>query len=168
MKKTVYLYWQKSCEHVVCDVAQALRTHFHVTTILGTVKEPTEQSFDTARGQYDAFYLLRELFETVVFGDNNSAEMPFVLWLITEDISYTGHDYLYGVAWKNCAVVSSARIGFGDNLYKEACHETGHLFGLAHCTNACFMNVSHNLRKLTAKPMLLCFGCASKISNHDG
>ena len=169
VKRTVRLYWQEACAHAVPAVTQALTVHFPVVIVLAAAQEPTHQAFDTSRGQYDAAYLLQELPETVFDdGNNPSTETPLILWLIEEDISYIGRDYLYGTAWRNLAVVSTVRIGFGEDLLKEVCHEIGHLFGLEHCFNSCLMSTSSSRRQLAAKPMLLCSECSSRIlkSNH--
>ena len=152
MKKIVHLYWQEECFKEVEEVAKVLQTHFPATVIAKGVREPSRRAFDTARGNYDAFYLLRELPET-----------ELVLWLIKEDISYAGYDFLYGAAWQSAAVVSAARIGFSENLQKEACHEFGHLLGLEHCKNSCLMGVSSDLSKLSAKPLSLCEECSSQF-----
>jgi archaemetzincin len=145
------LYWQPVCEHAVCDVAQALSDIFPVKTIIAASLEPTKNSFDTARGQFDAAYLLREIPD----------DGALALWVVDVDISYHGYGYLYGVSRGNLAVVSSARTGSVENLRKEACHEVGHLFGLAHCSNTCLMRTSRDLRELEEKPLRLCFSCAA-------
>ena len=163
MKKKVFLYWQETCTPAVYDVTKALRDLFPVDVVLAAAREPTCHAFDTARGQFDAFCLLRELPEPVISGDGGSIFGAFTLWLIEADISYAAHDYLYGAAWRHVAVVSAARIGFGENLLKEACHELGHLFGLEHCPNPCLMSASGSLQQLKDKPMSLCLGCASRL-----
>ena len=160
MKRAIHLYWQATCAPAVDSVAQNLATFFPVTVDFAAVKEPPLQAFDTARGQYDADWLLRELPEL----DANNADKPLVLWLIKEDISCAGCDYLYGAAGNNAALVSAARTGFGENLLKEVCHEVGHLFGLEHCSDSCFMHASSNKRQLEVKPLRLCDECGSRVA----
>jgi predicted Zn-dependent protease len=164
MNRTVRLYWQKWCAEAVPAVTQTLREHFPVNVIPAAALEPTILAFDTARGQYDAVYLLRELPEYDLFRVFGSIELPLAIWLVNEDISYTNHDYLYGATLRNLAVVSAARTGFGENLHKEVCHETGHLFGLEHCRNACVMSTSSERRQLAAKPLQLCSVCYGRVT----
>ena len=147
MQREIHFYWQEACASAAQSVAETLKSIFPVNVIMAAALEPTRQAFDTSRGQYDAAWLLREL------------PGPDAIWLIKEDLTYTGHDFLYGAARLGFAVVSSARIGFGEDLHKEACHELGHLLGLEHCSNSCLMNPSQNKRKLAAKPLLLCPAC---------
>jgi len=133
-------------------MALALNLYLPVAVIEEGVREPERQAFDTAGGVYDAAYLLRGF-----------PERALSIWLIREDISYPGHDFLFGAASRNAAVVSAFRTGFGENLHKEACHELGHLLGLAHCENPCFMRASPNLKRLEAKPLSLCPECYSRL-----
>ena len=155
MKTTISLFWQDLCAPSVDSVAWALETVFPVCVVLESARQPSRQAFDTACGRYDALYLLNELPEQLS------------LWLVAEDISYPGYGCLFGAALRNSTVVSSARIGFGKNLQKEACHELGHLLGLGHCPNPCIMNKSRNPQKLSSKPMALCPECAAQTSNNE-
>ena len=156
MKKTIMLYWQEECSHAVLPAHKALTDFFPLTVISAGVKEPDFRSFDTARGQYDALYLLRE----IALADRGGKDVILVLWLIAEDISFPGYDYLHGAAKGNSAVVSTARTGFGENLRKEVCHEAGHMLGLKHCPNPCVMNTSPDQRRLDNKPMIFCGECS--------
>ena len=161
MKKTIRLYWQEACAFFVPSVEQTLADNFPLAVMPAGVKEPARQSFDTTRGQYDALYLLRELHEA---GKNDA---PFALWLVGEDISSFGYDFLYGASLGNAAVVSAARAGYGENLHKEICHEAGHLFGLEHCINSCAMNTASNQRQLFEKPLKFCAGCKEYLLEED-
>ncbi len=63
------------------------------------------------------------------------------------------------------AVVSSARLQ-GDflRMAKLLAHETGHLFGLAHCVYyRCLMNGSAHLAEADARPVNLCPVCLRKL-----
>jgi archaemetzincin len=49
-------------------------------------------------------------------------------------------------------------------LIKEACHELGHAFGLAHCGNAaCPMSLSTTIRHVDSKSTEYCDGCAAHV-----
>ena len=163
MKKTIRLYWQEICAPVISEVEQVLSAYFPLDVALAGAREPSAHAFDTARGQYDAEYLLKELDEA----ESENTDEALSLWLIEEDISCAGYDYLYGAAGHATAVVSAARTGFGENLHKEVCHETGHLFGLDHCHDSCVMNTSPGPGKLGGKPTSFCVGCLVHIFKED-
>ena len=154
IRKTVYVYWQNSCASDVAGVVEALQNMFSVIAVSASGKDPQRQSFDTSRGKYDVGWMLLDLSKT--------AEEP-ALWIIDEDICYADREYLYGASWRGYAVVSTVRTGHGENMYKEVCHEVGHMFGLEHCNNACLMNSSYGLNKLEAKPLRLCSDCDFRI-----
>ena len=160
--KTLLLYWQEACSQLIPAAAQALTAQFPLTVVPAAVQEPSLEAFDTARFQYDAAWLLRELPQSK---HPHESETPLALWLIKEDISYSGHDYLHGAAWRNLALVSTARLGSAENLHKELCHEAGHLFGLEHCSRPCLMNGSSSQRQLNAKPLHLCIECSSILAS---
>jgi len=163
MKRKIHLYWQETCARAVQDAVLTLGTHFPLDVVLEGEKKPDPAAFDTARGQYDAEYLLRGLASP----DGSETENELFLWLIGEDIGYPGFGYLYGAAVKNTAIVSAARTGFGVDLQKEVCHETGHMFGLDHCKNQCVMNSSSGGRRLAKKPVRFCAGCLPYIFKED-
>jgi archaemetzincin len=53
---------------------------------------------------------------------------------------------------------------FRRRLFKVALHETGHMFGIAHCTAyECCMNGSNHLEEMDSRPMWLCPQCVQKI-----
>ena len=53
---------------------------------------------------------------------------------------------------------------FQRRLFKVALHETGHMFGIAHCTACeCCMNGSNNLSEMDSRPMWLCPQCVQKV-----
>jgi archaemetzincin len=53
---------------------------------------------------------------------------------------------------------------FAHRLFKVALHETGHMFGIAHCTAyECCMNGSNNLDEMDSRPMWLCPQCTQKV-----
>ena len=53
---------------------------------------------------------------------------------------------------------------FNRRLFKVALHETGHMFGITHCTAyECCMNGSNNLDEMDSRPMWLCPQCVQKV-----
>jgi len=67
------------------------------------------------------------------------------------------------------AIVSYYRLKDGgeklkERLLKEAVHELGHTYGLAHCSSrGCVMNFSSNVLEVDAKTASFCRKCRSKI-----
>lgn len=53
---------------------------------------------------------------------------------------------------------------FRRRLFKVALHETGHMFGMPHCTAYdCCMNGSNHLAEMDTRPMWLCPQCVQKV-----
>ena len=53
---------------------------------------------------------------------------------------------------------------FRRRMYKVALHETGHMFGIHHCTAyECMMNGSNHLAEMDGRPMWFCPECAQKV-----
>jgi len=150
MKKTmIRLYWQQACAAEADAVSRALEEAFPALTFRAAAAlEPAPEALDTSRGQYDAAWLLRQIPE------------PFAIWLIAEDITYAGYDFVYGAALDQKAVVSSARTGPGAVLNREACHELGHLLGLEHCEGPCLMSPS---LPRAQNPAHLCPACTAAL-----
>lgn len=53
---------------------------------------------------------------------------------------------------------------FRRRMFKVALHETGHMFGIHHCTAyECMMNGSNHLAEMDGRPMWLCPECVQKV-----
>lgn len=53
---------------------------------------------------------------------------------------------------------------FRRRLFKVALHETGHMFGIKHCTAyECCMNGSNHLAEMDSRPLWLCPQCVQKV-----
>ena len=58
---------------------------------------------------------------------------------------------------------------FLERAYKEALHETGHLFGLVHCAEVkCAMSLSTAVRQIDLKEDAFCAACAARLRRHSG
>ncbi len=58
---------------------------------------------------------------------------------------------------------------FLERSYKEALHETGHLFGLIHCPEGeCAMSLSTTVRQIDSKHNAFCAACTAKLRRHMG
>jgi archaemetzincin len=84
-----------------------------------------------------------------------------------------GWNFVFGVARlkKRCGVFSFARYGIEDDqkralmrALKVISHETGHAFGIKHCTHFhCLMNGSNSLAETDRAPLHFCPLCLRKI-----
>ena len=58
---------------------------------------------------------------------------------------------------------------FLERAYKEALHETGHLFGLVHCADRkCAMSLATAVRQIDLKDDAFCAACAARLRRHSG
>jgi len=58
---------------------------------------------------------------------------------------------------------------FLERAYKEALHETGHLFGLVHCAEPkCAMSLATTVRQIDLKDDAFCPACAARVRRNPG
>ena len=103
-----------------------------------------------------------------------------ILLVVSQDLFIPRHSFVFGLARESegVAVVSSARLSNGyygkadsdddliDRLSKEGAHETGHLFGLSHCSNPeCIMFKPDTLAELDGKKKMFCPGCRENLAS---
>jgi archaemetzincin len=56
---------------------------------------------------------------------------------------------------------------FLERAYKEALHETGHLFGLVHCADRrCAMSLATTVRQIDLKDDAFCGTCGARLRRH--
>lgn len=131
------------------------------------------KSPQTGREQLLTSFILDELLPP-----RRPSDSVALLALSTSDLwPGEGWNFVFGQAslTERVGVWSSARYGnpnAGDAAYRQcllrmlkvATHETGHMFGIAHCTAfECGMNGSNNLTETDRGPLVFCPECSAKI-----
>jgi len=133
------------------------------------------QSFDRARGQHNAEILLNEFAEKRQWANWQKADK--VLAVVREDLFVPGLNFVFGLAGDKYAIISLARLDprfygqedgelFRERMIKEAIHELGHTFGLAHCPNRrCVMSFSNSIGEVDGKTSEFCEGCRAELTH---
>ena len=140
-------------------------------TRLDPVGEPAD-ALDPKRKQYSSVAMLKRLIETAGPGEGK------VLGVTERDLFIPMLTFVFGQAQLTgrFALISLARLRqefYGlpgsqalleERAAKEAVHELGHAFGLAHCPDAsCPMSLSTTIRQVDAKGEEFCGTCASLL-----
>jgi archaemetzincin len=132
-----------------------------------------EFAYDADRKQYGSIPVLEMLSRSC------PADALKLLAVTERDLFIPVLTFVFGHAQLGgrVGVVSMARLrqefyGFQPNgevflerAYKEALHETGHMFGLVHCADRnCAMSLATNVRQIDLKQAAFCAPCAEKLS----
>jgi len=127
----------------------------------------------TGRVQFRADYIIDEVIASVARQDAIAT-----LGLTDADIySADSGSYVFGQTSfeKRLSVVSLSRLAtanrknFEIRLFKIASHETGHIFGMRHCTKyECLMSGTNNLAETDRHPLDVCPECMAKIAFLSG
>jgi archaemetzincin len=130
-------------------------------------------AYDTRRGQYDSTRILLEAFKRA------PADATQVLAVTSVDLFIPMLSFVYGQAQLDgrVALLSLARLRqefYGlpadwplllSRAAKEALHELGHSFGLAHCpTSSCAMSLSTHILQVDGKNSEYCPGCNALLA----
>ena len=150
------------------DLARALSSKGMAVRIAKQRPLP-QDAFDSRRQQYRADDFLK-------IGRNEPGER--VLVATGCDLYAEPLNFVFGLAESpgRCAVISLYRLGIGVNetrfrlrAVKEAVHEIGHTFGLAHCVKpSCVMFFSNSLVDTDRKETSWCEACEKRLQRALG
>lgn len=143
-------------------------------TVISEMLPTPEEAFDKRREQYLSDTILSRIQELV---DREKA-MERILGIVDVDIFVPPLSFVFGQARYpgKVAVISLHRLRsefygrnpnaelFMERTAKEAVHELGHTFGLAHCENPfCVMYFSNSIFETDRKQSIFCSKCQLKI-----
>ena len=146
--------------------------------ILKEIVEPSPKAFDATRRQYYSSLLLM-----LVREHSKKTDADKTLGVIDLDLFVPQLNFVFGEAESpgKAAVVSLARLHpefygnhpdeslFLERAAKEAVHETGHTFGLAHCSDpSCAMSFSNSIHEVDLKGPTFCPKCSSRLARATG
>ena len=135
------------------------------------------EAYNAARRQYHSTQLLRKLRDLAIAGSGK------ILGVTELDLFIPIFTFVFGEAQVggSAALISAHRLRqefYGlpaakDLLLiraeKEAIHELGHAFGLAHCPdNACVMRFSNSVEEVDIKSSEVCQACSDKLHAPPG
>jgi len=135
-----------------------------------------EFAFDPARLQYRSAEILEMLARLC------PADALKLVAVTERDLFIPVLTFVFGHAQLGgrVAVISLARLRqefyglppapdvLSERARKEALHETGHTFGLVHCSGHCAMSLSANIQQIDRKPAAYCAACAARLARAQG
>jgi archaemetzincin len=163
--KQLRILHDRESEAAVAAVTSALEEVFGLRTgeVLHRAPATVKGAWNARRNQYNASKLLAHLVGSMAAA--TPACRVLSLWLVSDDLYVEGMNFVFGVAHPGkAAVLSTARLPTIELIIKEAIHELGHVFGLAHCTHECVMQFSNSLAEAQAKPATLCERCRALVT----
>lgn len=144
------------------NLGDALQEKFNMPFSIGEAMEIPEDAYNPTRRQYDSSIILDKLCRYK--GEK-------ILGVIDKDLYAEGLNFVFGQAdlRGRCAIISITRLRqsfyggpeddkiFFDRVTKEAVHELGHTYGLAHCPDLkCVMFFSNSLMDTDRKSSSFC------------
>jgi archaemetzincin len=152
-------------------IREALASTFALP--LGVLELPeVDYAYDAARGQYASMAVLESLTRVC------PPDAAKLLAITGRDLFLPVLTFVFGQAQLNgrVGVVSLTRLRqefYGmppdaevlqRRAVTEALHETGHLFGLVHCSDpSCAMSLSTGVRQIDRKQAAFCIPCAGRL-----
>jgi len=163
-------------QDVVAAVSQRVETEFGLP-VRGMEIGSVDFAYDAGRGQYGSIPVLEML------AGRCPADAGKLLAVTDRDLFIPVLTFVFGQAQLGgrVGIVSLARLRqefyglaadrevFLERAYKEALHETGHLFGLVHCAERrCAMSLATTVRQIDLKDDAFCAPCAARWRRHSG
>ncbi|MEM2105948.1 MAG: archaemetzincin family Zn-dependent metalloprotease [Candidatus Bathyarchaeia archaeon] len=148
-------------------------------TLISEVLSVPSEAYDKLRGQYRSDMILKQIHIYV----EKTKVFDRVLGIVDIDIFVPELNFVFGEAEcpGRAALISLFRLKpefYGERpnverlverATKEAVHELGHTFGLAHCSNPfCVMYFSNSIFETDRKQSLFCNKCQMKINSWLG
>jgi len=180
MKNKISLVPVGNIEKWVMDsLAEQLEKTFSCAIEIDREMEIPKQAFNPDRNQYSSSFILKEMHSFI-----RPEGKEKVLGVADFDLYVSGLNFVFGEAelGGHFAIISLARLrqsfyGLPENktlfmkrTVKEAVHELGHVYGLAHCPDAeCVMHFSNSLMDTDRKSSSFCARCQEqleKLSSH--
>ncbi len=129
-----------------------------------------EISYNADRRKYSAEILASRIMKQM------PSDAKRLLGVIDADLFVPGLNFVFGLAHGNTTVIALIRLRpeyygeernaglYRERALKEAIHELGHTFGLAHCPDIrCVMHFSNNLADTDIKDPGLCGVCSARL-----
>ncbi len=149
-------------ESVLEDLTEDLKIFPAKVEVRNTMSIP-DDAFDSKRAQYRSADFLNVCLDM---------DEDRVLGIVSVDLYAEPLNFVFGqaVIGGRAGVISTARLAtqkrelLRERVIKEAVHELGHTFGLAHCTNpSCVMFFSNSLGDTDSKGKRYCDDCLKKV-----
>lgn len=155
------------------DLGHRAASMFDLDSMVGAGLAVPVMAWQRRRRQYRSDALLAELARLA----QAAAPGEVLLGVTAGDLFISGLNYIFGEAdqGSGVAVISLARLApagggmegealFRERAVKEAIHELGHVFGLAHCPReTCIMHFSNTIADTDVKGPGFCLNCSALL-----
>lgn len=157
---------------LLLQLASYLETKFPYTCVIGSRLDIPPVAFNVERSQFLASAILEEM------KSHQPQDAVRILGVTDVDLYVPDLNFVFGLADvpEPAALISVCRLWqefyglerdeklFRSRMKKEAIHELGHSFGLAHCQNPqCVMSFSNSLIDTDRKGEAFCDDCQKQI-----
>jgi archaemetzincin len=153
-------------DHLTAELKKVYNYSCKVTLRIGV----PEIAYNADKRQYHAEVLVSRMMEQM------PSDAKQLLGVVDADLFVPGLNFVFGLAYGNAAIIALTRLrpefygeerderSFRERALKEAIHELGHTFGLAHCPDIkCIMHFSNNLTETDIKGPGFCRVCSDRL-----